>query len=404
MRLFNVGYVHRMNLRKTLEKYYLFEMFSSLEKNILPENKTFPNPINELINGARYFRINQSIALIPRPLTEKALFTFQEFAEVFIIVEKLWNKETKKGYVERIKNIKQVEQLRGFVFEIQMLFFLCIQAGFKLESIPEVTEKKKGSPPDSILSHNGQKFQVECLTFSESKGCPIIKEAAMEFKDKLTFDPLYNELCPSSHYCQIKFTFDKRLVSGQKVNCYTPVTLLEKFKGDLESSNIAIIKDVKDFFAKETMDENEASQKFSINFSPSRANTNIVHQIILHSLETNSYWQEIKNEIEKKIEKKLNNEYNYRLILCIELYDLPANQESLLLPALCWKYKEKPLLCIFTSRTPYPDSDWRKMIIEGKSIVYFISKAMEPYIKFLPKFFHKQGLRSNSAKNYRSLQ
>ena len=137
-------------------------------------------------------------------------------------------------YVQYIgATLKQKQVLRELEQLIKIFQEFCIKQCFKLESIPEITDRKNGVP-EFLISKNGQKFSIECKTISPEKYHPIGKREAETFFNMLLKCEEYKQQVPEDSFASVEFTFDKSLKdsASEKMNenFYTPSQLLSFYK------------------------------------------------------------------------------------------------------------------------------------------------------------------------------
>lgn len=271
----------------------------------------------------------------------------------------------------------QSEKFRGIYYEFKILGKLLMD-GLKINSFPESCpqkNKKNISIPDAIVSKNGKLLQVECKTISASKGHPIIQEAAKKLLDLLVKDSNYNEICPNDHYCHIEYCFDKCLVNALKIkgdqNVYTPKTLFEQFKLDLENGreNIKITTNQKKIDVK-MMNDIESPQSFRISYDN---NNNIIHHLTLTSSVGNKFYQSLYDLINKAVTKVRKPEHP--LILCLELYEYVHNEKfENNIKLLFHQHIKKPIWVIISDRVR------QEGIVYGRKPIEFCTKAMTKFL------------------------
>jgi hypothetical protein len=383
-------------LSKTNEyliKYKLRRKLLLLEKpfSTFTDNLMFPNPVKRIVQGFIDFQYSEFIS-IPIPninnLTEKTK-CIMEFC-IFVIkfgtmLDKL-NEEGKEHYLKRFDEICKdtataFDKIKGFYFEIKIFPEFCIRQGFKLESIPEINDRKNGVP-EFLISKNGQKFSIECKTISPEKYHPIGKREAETFFNMLLKCEEYKQQVPEDSFASVEFTFDKSLKdsASEKMNenFYTPSQLLSFYKQvkDNPAHVTTTILNNKDCIRR--LEDWEGGQKFGLT---GEIKQGIKHQLILHSTSSNLYMKGIIDVIDKAIEKKVNDVYPYPLFLCLEFFDLPFDFKNTIEEHINNKYKEKQLSISFFQTSGILRGEWLKFFLEGETFIQLNNNPMSSILK-----------------------
>jgi hypothetical protein len=340
-------------INELIIKYNLYPSLSELPKEFI-ENIGFPDETKNLAIGFWQYQKRKGYKTLRK--TNEKIISFFNFIFTLVAVLKNCNSEDEIEHYSKnlTQNCKNFQKLRGFYFELKILSEL-LSNGFKIESILEscyVNKQRQGvSIPDAIVSKNNKFLQLECKTISESKGHPIIQQAAHDFSNLLLNDKEVSGKFDKLGTYEIQFTFEKPLISNDSAESYSPKTLLQKFKDDIM----------------------HGKENLTIEYNKK---TNIILTLI--STSKNKFIEELFKILNSTITRK--RLYDYPLILGLEPYGLPCDEEFIKrLNILLIEHGNKPLMLIFSSRKPCKHLLYEEFIL-GREHRGFYTKTMTEYL------------------------